>query len=604
VSRKSEQHAAPLDVAGLAHRYLDGELSPAEQSSLAELLRDQVEPRTEFVRCLVHQVRLEEVLARRRSEAALNAIESPSATGSALGAESDTDRPLDDGKPAGPVLGFISKLLAPGGGNINAPMLFMLLLVCTLLGAGLATWFANRANPSVVSPRDRSVATADPQQLNAPRAAAYSASLVSVTNCRWDSTHGPLDIVDGRLQPGQPIHLLEGVARINSTLTGGGNGEFQLEGPLAMILTSEGMPSLLYGKLTGDFSGDFDRFTLDTPLGRVAVAGDASIGVTAAANDVELHVFSGEASLETWAIGLGGAAEPLKAPAGTSLRVRVASDGAIAIDRGKSRENRFVTPAALAASQLSISRDYVSAVRAAEPLAYWRFEAEMDGLVRNEVADRLHCRMVGDAVRLHPGQDNTTAEFGITAGPGYLASDDTTDGLIGENYAVEAWVKPTYYHHGALFSLLEWSATKSPHQTHQLHLELCGPISGFPDQKRITDFYPGRIRFIHHTAECFSASPYTVRKWQHIAAVKEGSAMRLYADGKLVAGATDSRKFGTGLRILMGQLYPQSPLLRDDVTSRLFVGELDEVALYDHAIDEVEIQKHIELARPSSEATH
>jgi hypothetical protein len=603
VSRKHEPHAAPLDVAALAHRYLDGELSPAEQSRLAELLRDRIKPRAEFVRCLVHQVRLEEVLARRRSEAALDAIETPSATGPALGAESDADRPIDDGKSTGPVLGFISKLIAPGGGNVNAPLLFVLLLICSLLGAGVATLFANRTNSVAVSPSNRSVMTADPQQLNPPPA-AYSASLVSVTHCRWDSSHGPLDIVDGHLQPGQPIHLLEGVARINSTLAGGGAGEFQLEGPLAMMLTSEGMPSLLYGKLIGDFSGDFDRFTLDTPLGRVVVSGDASIGVTAAASDVELHVFSGEAALEMWAIGRGTAAEPVKATAGTSVRARVGTDGTLMIDRGKSRENRFVTPAALAASQLSISRDYVNAIRAAEPIAYWRFESEMDGLLRNEIADRLHCRMVGDAVRLHPGQDNTTAEFGITAGPGYLASDDLVDGLIGENYAVEAWVKPMYYHHGVLFSLLEWSATKSPYQTHQLHLELCGPISGFSDQHRITDFYPGRIRFIHHTAECFSASPYTVRKWQHIAAVKEGSAMRLYADGKLVAGATDARKFGTGLRILMGQLYPQSPLLRDDVTSRLFVGELDEVALYDHALGETEIQKHVQMARPSSEGAH
>ncbi len=77
--------------------------------------------------------------------------------------------------------------------------------------------------------------------------------------------------------------------------------------------------------------------------------------------------------------------------------------------------------------------------------------------------------------------------------------------------------------------------------------------------------------------------------------------MRLYADGKMVATAEDGAPLGNGLRVLMGQLFPRNPYLTDEVTSRLFVGELDEVALYDCALGDDEIKKHVQLARPESD---
>lgn len=432
---------------------------------------------------------------------------------------------------------------------------------------------------------------------------AYVATLVNVTNCRWDKARSTADVQrQSALRAGESLHLLEGVAEITSSLPGGGAATIQLEGPLAMMLTSEGMPSLLYGRMTGLFTCDFDQFTLDTPLGRVLVSGDASIGVTAAANDVELHVFSGVATLELWGMGSSGAPEQVKATAGNSLRVRVVGDGKLSVDRGKSRENWFVTPAAIAASRLPISDEYVAAIREAKPIAYWRFEDQVDGMVRNEAGDRLHCRMVGDAVRLRSSRDSRTVEFGLTAGPGYLISDDVLDGVIGDNYSLEAWVKPTYYHHGALFSLIAWSPMQSPAGRHRFLLEICGPVSGYHNSIRPSEIYPGRIRFINYTVDCFSASSYVVRKWQLMTAVKQGAAMRLYADGRLVGTAEDPAPLGNGLRVLMGQLFPPSPLLKDEVTSRLFVGELDEVALYDRPLTEDEIQRHLHLGRPDADA--
>jgi hypothetical protein len=399
---------------------------------------------------------------------------------------------------------------------------------------------------------------------------------------------------------------MEGAAEINLALKNGGMATLQLEGPLAMTLNSDGMPNLLYGHLTGSFTCDFDRFTLDTPLGRVNVSSDASIGVVAAANKVELHVFTGSASLELWGMGFGGPAKQMSAIGGSSLQAHAEADGRISVEHGKAKETGFLTPAARAASQLHISDNFVAAIIAAKPIAYWRFEGDVNGMMRNEMGDRLHCRMVGEAVRWHPGRDGSTVEFGATTGPGYLISDDRIESPT-DSYSVELWAKPNYFHHATLFSLLQWAPPQSPVGTHRMALEVCGPVSGLTIPYRNTDFHPGRVRFVHEAqtqfdVDCFSPDAYAVRQWQHLVAVKTPTKMQMYCNGKLVSTTDAAGPLPGGVRVLMGQLLPVSPQVTDEVTSRLFSGELDEVAIYDRVLSDDEVEQHFKLVHPKPES--
>ncbi len=481
--------------------------------------------------------------------------------------------------------------------------LAMLLLLGASLGSGV-TWqiATRRADKGTVVFVPGGPDTAAPSSRLVP----HVATLVSVTNCRWEQSLSTADLTPGGvIRSGDSLHLLEGVAEVNSTLKNGGTASLKLEGPVAISLSSQGMPNLLYGHLTGSFACGYERFTLDTPLGRVNVSGDASIGVIAAANKVELHVFAGSAALELWAMGVGGAAKQMTAVAGTSFIAHVEGDGSISVENGQSKESGFLTAATLRASQLHISDEYVATVVAAKPIAYWRFEGDVNGAMRNEISDRLHCRMVGDAVRWRPGHDGSTVEFGMTSGPGYLISDDSLD-LPAESYTVELWAKPAYFHHGTLFSLLQWSAPKSPIGTHRMALEVCGPVSWFTRPYRTTDPYPGRIRFIHECrtrfdVDCYSPKPYSVRQWQHLVAVKAPSEVRLFLNGQHVDSKEATGPLPGGLRVLMGQLLPVSPQIEDEVTPRLFSGELDEVAVYDRVLDEDEIKQHFELVHPEHE---
>src|SRR5690606_27095541 len=132
---------------------------------------------------------------------------------------------------------------------------------------------------------------------------------------------------------------------------------------------------------------------------------DASIGVIASANDVELHVFDGEALIEPlWPIDFHPNAERLVAKAGTSLRVE-ATAVCQNLHRGQANSRLFSSQVPMAASRLEISNKYVAAVRKAGPFCYWRFETEQDGAVRNEMDDRLHLNVEGDGLiwQIYPG---------------------------------------------------------------------------------------------------------------------------------------------------------------------------------------------------------
>lgn len=559
----------------LIDAYLDGELDEAGGERLnAWLEADAGNVRAFVRRVFVHHQLRESLLAQNVNQTLSAQIESEGDALAVVGAPSES------------VWG--QTLYGRRGALIAAA------LVGVAVGS-LFTWrlMGERAGRQPIGP---------PLAIQAqPDADDYVATLVNVNNCRWDKVRSTANLqIGSTLRPGESLHLLEGVAQIQ-TMASRGATAVQLEGPAAMTLTSAGMPSLLYGKLTASFSSTFDQFALDTPLGRVIVSSNASIGVTSAPNHVELHVFSGTATLELWTMGIDSASEQLTAASGTSLRAKVADDGRVSIDHGEARESWFLTPAAIAESRLEISDQYVELIRQARPVAYWRFEESDDAVIRNEMGDRLHVRMVGDAVRWRPGPDGGAVEFGVSAGPGYLISDDTLDGVLTESYTLETWAKPSYYHHGALFSLIQWTPSQSPLGAHRMHLELCGPVSGFPVPYRPNEANPGRIRFIQQCntkfdVECFSTAPYLVRKWQHIAAVKDPSAMRLYVNGERVDSKEAQGTLESGLRILMGQLFPNSPKVDDEVTSRLYGGELDEVALYDRPLTAEELRQRVKSA--------
>jgi len=281
--------------------------------------------------------------------------------------------------------------------------------------------------------------------------------------------------------------------------------------------------------------------------------------------------------------------------AGNSLRLSIADAAAMKVTPGTADPSRFASLTSMISDRLEISQHYVDAITQAAPIVYWRFEEVRDGMIQNEVGEQYNGVVVGTPDWASQG-DNCAIEFGSGLTDeslrAYVESSNSFGKAIKDSYSIEVWVKPSHYHLGALVSLARNLPAGSEHGA---LLELGGPLT-----TPSTIEHPGRIRFLHRDppsydplagTSCFSKSPYELRRWEHVVAVKDGGEMRLYINGELVAAADGNTGLAENLSLLIGQLDRH----RD---WRRFVGQLDELAVYNRALTDSEIRRHFQLVRP------
>ncbi len=443
------------------------------------------------------------------------------------------------------------------------------------------------------------VAAGDDAVVNAPFPSPYAARFVQATACVWGPGTVPPSHYGGRLRSGESINLMEGLADIEVDLTTGGTAKLQIEGPARMFLTTDGFPSLTLGKFSAVVHPGFGDFALETPFGQVFVEEESSLGIAIHGLEVEVHVFSGAVELASpWTSDLNNI-ERFTIRAGESFRLAAADGAAMKSTRGVADPASFASQTTMVSDRLRVPDSYVREIERAAPLVYWRFEDAVDGVIRNEVSDCFHGVMAGA-----PGwsmQDgNQAIEFGtgLTSESlrAYVEASDTFGDLIDDDYTVELWVKPSHYHLGTLISLGRNSLDDSKPGTHGMLLELGGPL-----MTPSTIEHPGRIRFLHRDppsddpsmgTSIFSDTPYELRRWTYVVAKKQGPKMQLYVNGRQVAEAEDFSELPDNLTVLIGQLDRHRGWRR-------FVGQLDELAIYNRALREDEIRSHFELIRPS-----
>jgi hypothetical protein len=427
----------------------------------------------------------------------------------------------------------------------------------------------------------------------------YEAQLIRTTACLWDPSSTGSRQIGASFTSGESLDLLEGLAGIELHWSMGGNAVLSLEGPAAMMLTTEGMPTLRFGKLTANITANGRPFVLETPVGRLLIPDYGSVGVAAFGNDAEIHVFHGSASLEsTWLSSGTRDAEAMRVDAGQAIRIRAGDDGKLSFERRPAEQAYFVAQVSMASDTLIVPDEYIAEVKRSKPIGYWRLEQDVWPLAPNEMGSRFECHVNGSIGRTgHPG--NQALEFGVTDQGGDVLCNEVFDDAIRDSYSLELWIKPSHYHVGAVVSLV---GDPDPHTgviPHGMLLELGGsgrmPTAGH---------HPGRIRFLHRSpasherdagTSCYSVDSYMLRRWQHLVAVKDGAAMKLYINGELVGEGRDTNELPTGLRLLIGRLYPDSSR-----SVRPFIGQLDELAIYDRALSPEEIAKHFQLIRPKT----
>jgi hypothetical protein len=475
--------------------------------------------------------------------------------------------------------------------NWVVPVIYAALLIG--IGVSIGAWFDHgipfRGVPAVAVDDGPNGAPVEKQV-----AANCQAHLVQYTSCAWGPEMWPR--TSNSLSGGDSLNLIYGLADLDLDWPGGGTAKVRLEGPAGMVLMADGGVNLNHGKLTANVAFDNGRFGVETPLCRVEIDSNAKIGVAVSPKSTEIHVFRGEAKVVTAWASNSEWSDSFDVPTNQAIQLIATEAGTVQVRRVASAPDLFVSQIEMTDDLLDVSQEYVSAVMNSSPVCYWRFDRPADSIVRNEMADQYHGQVFGPVewVKEH---DNWTIQCGgwVTTDmtPAHVVADRALESVGIQSYSLEAWVKPSHFHLGAIAALLNPNTSVPGH--HGMLLELGGPWSIFTGRE-----HPGRVRFLHRDPpeesggnSCFSDVAYSLRRWQHVVAVKTSSEMRLYIDGREVAKHEDSTPRPDGLLLLVGQLDRER-------NERLFTGQLDELAYYERALSAEEIEKHYRLLQPEN----
>lgn len=434
------------------------------------------------------------------------------------------------------------------------------------------------------------------------------AYLTSSTSCAWGSDSPHMRDVGSGVSAGEEIALLEGIAEFR--LSGG--VYLNLEGPASVVLTSPNSIVLQYGKVTCLTPWSNESFRILAGTCRIE-AYEAEYGVNVTGGRVDIHTFSGEvrvrnallnndeqSSRNARARGLDVAAREKESfttavvRQGRSLRLEDANGLLMPTRREKAKRWLFASKLTMS-GELPISDEYVDAVFDSRPTAYWRFESSENSVVPNEVLQGCNLEIVGD-LRLSGSSGRRVADF-YPGSDSYLISDGPLDFLADTDYSMEVWVKPSHVHAGVLLGLTVSERPPSRMESYRnaYHLELQSSRRQAV-QGSFSREHPFTVRYLHRDppdsnhrmgTSCFSEQHYRIRRWQHMVTVKRGALMEIYLDGKLSATAHDPSSLASDLNLTVGRCEPSSR-----VYPFQFIGQLDEVAVYKHALSAEEVDKH------------
>ncbi|QDU89568.1 hypothetical protein Pla175_29600 [Pirellulimonas nuda] len=414
------------------------------------------------------------------------------------------------------------------------------------------------------------------------------ATLVRNTSYVLESRAGTPMWAGASLRAGASVALFDGVAEIEFE-----NGaSVLLKGPAALEIDASGSPVLKYGGLVTRHVPN-GPWRIRVPLAELWAPAGAMIGVDAFGEEAVVHAFEGDTLVRPLSDDLSA----VTLTAGNAFRLRRDAHSEICLLEVAVRPDAFDFEARMDDGRLDLSSGYADTVLRSRPIAYWRFDSIDSGTVADDSGGNHPLQLIGEGVDVVRGPGNSFVSFTVRKNRGCFVSAAPLDEIAGTDYSVEFWFKPRHYHRGAVASLVEHATDqRGAVERHGLIIEThsASPASPVPPSLEGVETSPKAVRFLHRSppgellsgVACFSKTPYRLNDWQHLAAVKSSDALRLYLDGKLVCEESDSTTLPEGLSIVVGQLFSFGSV-------RPFVGELDELAFYDHALTEQEIAERM-----------
>jgi Concanavalin A-like lectin/glucanases superfamily len=418
------------------------------------------------------------------------------------------------------------------------------------------------------------------------------AVVVQTDDARWEQAEGPTPVRGHTVGPGR-FRLASGTttfAFLNGVM-------LTLEGPADIDLISVERVFCRRGKLRTRVPKGAEGFIVASPSSAVVDLGTEFALNLEDDGHAQVMVFEGVA--ETALLGLGGVPKLTQTVNRSEAFDLDPESGRIAASSAK--PERFVAAPSISAGPLSLDPGYPGAVLAARPRSYWRFESTEGGEVKNEVPGGPPLRVNGPVAVASGDSGNGCATFIPGAPEQFLTADTLFDLTTEPGHAVEFWFQADRYLHASLVGFIPPKEFLEPGNrdpyVHTLLVELTA-------QQRQTLNKPASVRFLHRWPidyrlgnNLFSERNYVPWAWHHVVAQRTGDRMELFFDGAAESAVPlEAAHPKLACRLVVGR---RVPLATEKSDARPFVGRLDELAVYDHALSGAQVRSHFLLAKPN-----
>jgi hypothetical protein len=399
---------------------------------------------------------------------------------------------------------------------------------------------------------------------------------VSRTSAAVWKPERPADAPAHMLMVGEEVELVSGLAEIQFHR----GVRVILEGPAVLRIAGDNAAALDRGKLVARVAETAHGFEVLTPFAKVRDLGTEFAVAVANKGATDLHVFQGK--VEVLPANVSGISDGSKYLVIAGERLEIPETGIAARGNSVDGSALFVRRMPPQTNELLISNEYVEAILAAKPAIYWRFEKTAENRVVNELSVDYPLEVVG-GVRLLPSHEaNNSAVFGASKQTHYMICRDAKM-FSGPEYTVEFWCQP--YSFGQPMMTMLGVGRDTIVDSHLL------AIVGKGKGATAT----GAVRYLHRSpsgnaggSDVYSPPSLTIGAWHHIVSVYDQGTMHLYVNGVAATSTASAPLQADAQTILLGTLQTKSKV-------RPFVGRLDEVAIYDRALDADEVSKHHEI---------
>lgn len=422
------------------------------------------------------------------------------------------------------------------------------------------------------------------------------ASLTDLDAAVW--ANGQTFSADTQLVSGQKLGLYSGVVELSFAR----GAVVTLEGPCQVQVIDDNSLRLDAGRIVALAGGSAMNFSVLTPTAEVIDYG-TEFGVLVDADaGTKVAVFDGLVSLQSNREQQTDAIErdqPLMISGG--MKAGVDREGVLSPTTSVLTESDKVAFARSLEDYRSPEFRYHRAIMGDSPIAYWRFESSDAKWVPNEVSPGTNDLIGLGRVKIVP--DGAFGKAASLTTPQLPLAYYKVDGQLSfdperASYTIECLYYSKRRQNASIANLFVESKESPVRAEFHASLNLTRDAGAHPNLD-IPGWQPDRlwgshsnppVRAYRFATNLYSGDDYPINQWQHVALVKSPEQLSLYVNGELIQQTNDASGIQPSLHMILGASGMMTPN-KPDAGGLPFVGMIDEVAVYNRALEPDEIAK-------------